>query len=90
MVHPSNIGCWLLVAILLLGSLLVYLFRAVVRHVSLFSTMKTLARSVRGTSLHWSSIGGTLDVMSADHPTAGSTGAAGTSCAAGTEHGSTD
>jgi hypothetical protein len=33
---------------------------------------------------------GTLDVMSADLPTAGSTGAIGTSCAAGTEHGSID
>ena len=57
MVHPSSIGCWLLVAIMLLGSLLVWLFRVVVRHVSLFSTMKTLVGGVRGTSFHGSRIG---------------------------------
>ena len=45
-----------MVAIMLLGGLLVWLFRAVVRHVPLFSIIETLVGGVRGTSLHGGSI----------------------------------
>ena len=52
MIHLSCVGCWLLITILPLGVLLVRLLRAIIRQVTLFTTMKTLVGSVRGTSLH--------------------------------------
>ena len=54
MVHLSRVGCWLLIAVLPLGGLLVGLLRAIIRHVTFFPTTETLAGSARGTSLHGS------------------------------------
>ena len=54
MVHLSCVGCWLLISIMPLGGLLVGLLRAIIRHVTLFTTIEALAGSARGTSLHGS------------------------------------
>ena len=54
MIHLSRIGCWLLMTILPLWGLLVWLLRAVIRQVALFSTTETLVGSARGTGLHGS------------------------------------
>jgi len=54
MVHLSCVGCWLLIAVLPLGGLLVGLLRAIIRQVTFFTTMEALAGSARGTSLHGS------------------------------------
>ena len=54
MIHLSCVGCWLLITILPLGVLLVRLLRAIIRQVTLFTTMKTLVWSARGTNLHGS------------------------------------
>jgi ABC-type amino acid transport system permease subunit len=37
--------------------------RTVIRHVTFFSTMETLSRSIRDTSLHWGVVGGTLALI---------------------------
>ena len=54
MVHFSRVGCWLLIAVLPLGGLLVGLLRAIIRQVPFFTTTEALAGSARGTSLHGS------------------------------------
>jgi hypothetical protein len=56
MVH-LHILCWLLVAAIPLRRLLILLLRIVERHMSLFSTVKTLDWSVGSTILHRSCIG---------------------------------
>jgi ABC-type amino acid transport system permease subunit len=40
--------------------LLIGLLRTVIRHMSFLTTMETPSRSIRGTSLHWSVVGGAL------------------------------
>jgi len=60
MVHLSCVGCWLLITILPLGGLLVGLLRVIIRQVTFFTTIETLARSARGTSLHRSIVGCSL------------------------------
>ena len=52
MIHPSCVGRWLLITILPLWGLLVWLLRAIIRQVTLFTTTKTLVGSARGTGLH--------------------------------------
>ena len=59
MIHLP-IMCWLLVAVLLLGSLRVGLLRAIIREVTFFATTETLAGGARGTSLHRSVVGRSL------------------------------
>ena len=54
MIHISRVGCWLLMTILPPWGLLVWLLRAVIRQVTLFSTTETLVGSARGTCLHGS------------------------------------
>jgi len=54
MIHLFCVGCGLLVTILSLWGLLVQLLRAIIRQVTLFTTMKTLVWSARGTNLHGS------------------------------------
>ena len=51
-IHLSYVGFQLLITILPLWGLLAWLLRAIIRQVTFFTTMETLARSVRGTSLH--------------------------------------
>ena len=59
MIHLP-IMCWLLVAVLFLGGLLIRLLRAMIREVTFFATTETLARGARGTSLHRSVVGRSL------------------------------
>ena len=54
MIHLSCVGCWLLIAILPLRGLLVWLLRAIIRQMTLFTIVKTLVGSARGTGLHGS------------------------------------
>ena len=60
MIHLSCVGCWLLIAILPLGGLLVGLLRAIIRHVTFFTTIETLVEGARGASLHRSVVGCSL------------------------------
>ena len=60
MIHLSYVGCWLLITILPLWGLLVRLFRAIIRQVTLFTLVETLVGSARGTSLHGSVVGCSL------------------------------
>ena len=60
MIHLACVGRWLLVTILPLWGLLVWLLRAIIRQVTLFTTVKALVGSARGTSLHRGVIGRSL------------------------------
>ena len=53
-IHLAFVGRWLLITILPLWGLLVWLLRAIIRQVTLFTTAKTLVGSARGTGLHGS------------------------------------
>jgi hypothetical protein len=55
-IHSSSVECWLLVAALPLGSLLVGLLRAIVRQVTFFPTSETPVGGIGSTSLHASII----------------------------------
>ena len=52
--------CWLLVAVLFLGGLLIRLLGAIIREVTFFATTETLAGGARSTSLHRSVVGRSL------------------------------
>ena len=52
--HLSYVGCWLLITILPLWGLLVWLLKAIIRQVTLFTTAETLVGSARSTILHGS------------------------------------
>ena len=52
MIHLAYVGRWLMITILPLWGLLVWLLRAIIRQVTLFSIAETLVGSARGTSFH--------------------------------------
>ena len=54
MIHLVCVGHWLLITILPLWGLLVWIIRAIIRQVTLFTIVETLVGSARSTSLHGS------------------------------------